>query len=176
MTNRTILGLALVAMPLAALFMPVVGRGVVAAMTLHELTTSSDVIVLGIVVDLNPVADDMVATAQVSEAWKGSVGPTIKFHARRTWPCDITHANVGETAILFLTRRDSTDPMTLANWGRGRLVVKTIDEVPYVGDRYRTLKVMDEMPIKWQFGTSDIPEPWAKVEDVKAYVKRTLAP
>src|SRR5262245_4450530 len=163
-----------IAFAVVALMIPSISRGSRATMTLAELTFASEVIVLGEVTAVNSVGEEVVATVHVKETWKGLAPPTIEYDARRTWMCDTSNAQVGETAILFLVHRCQGGKLALASWGDGRLVVKPIDGVDYIGDRFRTLEVMDQMPIKWQFGSSDIPEPWAKVEDVKAFVKWIL--
>src|SRR6266571_4087542 len=173
--NRSILRPSLMVFAAVALLIPSISQGSRTSMSLADLTFSSEVIVLGVVTTVNSVGEDVVATVQVKETWKGLVTPTIEYDARRTWACDISNARVGETDLLFLVHRCPGGMLALASWGDGRLVVKPIDGVDYIGDRFRTLNVMDEMPIKWQLGSSsDIPEPWAKVEDVKAFVKWIL--
>jgi len=172
--NRSILLSSLIAIASVALLIPSISLGSRGSMTLAELTVSSEIIVLGVVTAVNSVGEDVVATVHVKETWKGQVTPKIEYDARHTWVCDTSDARVGETAILFFVHRCPGGMLALASWGDGRLVVNEIDGVDYIGDRVRTLQVMDEMPIKWRFVSSDIPEPWAKLDDVKAFVKWAL--
>jgi hypothetical protein len=61
------------------------------------------------------------ATATILASWKGRAQGKVSFVAAPTWVCDISEANAGEEAVVFL--RDGS----LLHAGRGRMPVFTRD-------------------------------------------------
>ena len=175
MTNRLISWATLAGIVIVVLLAPATGHGSVAARTVADLTASSDVIVFGVVTDVEPVGDGPVATIHVSEVWKGVVDATVRYDVRRAWVCDTSYAQVGETAVLFLVRHTPGGAMMLAHSGRGRLVVTTIDGVQYIHARVGGLTFPDEVAVKWQLGADDRPDPWVTLADFRTYVKSKVS-
>jgi hypothetical protein len=83
------------------------GTAKVRGVSLAELTQLSDQIVVGKVLRVHQVSGLQVAELEVAETLKGdSPLPTLFFLAQPTWICDITEAEAGESALLFLQKSD----------------------------------------------------------------------
>src|SRR5260370_38793630 len=85
----------------------------VGEITLKELVDGSDLIVLATVTKVEDgpanlkLGEDVfppikIATARVSEVWKGNTGHEVRYLASSTWICDISDAKVGDRVVLFL--------------------------------------------------------------------------
>jgi hypothetical protein len=121
---------------LAVLITPVAVSSVAKA-TLEGLAESADAIVI-VKVDRIEERDALKwANATVTKVLKGTAGERLTFLAQPTWTCDISEANEGEEALLFLERASSADWMMvekpkklprnsfLIAWsGRGRMPVR----------------------------------------------------
>ena len=96
--------------PLAALLLTSPDANAnVRGLSLPELVELSDRIVLGTVSRLHRVSGLLIAEVAVSETLKGApLVPTVYFLAQPTWICDVTEAEAGETALLFLTSSDGS--------------------------------------------------------------------
>jgi hypothetical protein len=83
------------------------GSAKVAGVSLAELVQLSDEVVVGKVLRVHQVSGLRIAEVDVVETLKGqSAIPTLFFLAQPTWICDITEAEAGETALLFLQKSD----------------------------------------------------------------------
>jgi hypothetical protein len=79
----------------------------VASVSLPELVQLSDQVVIGKVLRLHRVSGLQVAEVDVAETLKGdSHVSRLFFLAQPTWICDVTEADAGETALLFLEKSD----------------------------------------------------------------------
>jgi hypothetical protein len=121
---------------------PAVAR--VEPVTLKELVSSSDMIVLATVTRVEDAPSGLkhgeglpdrrplrVATARVLEVWKGSPEPEVHYMASRSWVCDVTEANVGERAILFLSRCKGLPYLVIGHSGRGRMPLHEVGSVMF---------------------------------------------
>jgi len=83
------------------------GSARVASVSLPDLVQISDQVVIGTVVRLHRISGIQVAEVAVQETLKGdSRVSRLFFLAQPTWICDVTEAEAGETALLFLERSD----------------------------------------------------------------------
>jgi hypothetical protein len=126
------------------------GEARVRSIKLSELIRGSDYIVLARVDRVLTIDGLKVAKAVSRQALKGPPnGKAFYFIADRTWTCDISAAETGETALLFLVRARSdrierrmirmpTAHVTLkplfhiADSGRGRMPLRTVNGQTYV--------------------------------------------
>lgn len=71
------------------------------------------------------------ATASVIELWKGGKHPSISYRAYPTWVCDISKADQGADAVLFLS---AVFPFSYEiTWaGRGRFPIQKKGSLPYI--------------------------------------------
>src|SRR5215217_3535256 len=118
------------ALPLFALFLGLAlpGSAKVGSILLDEMIDASDVVVVARVDAVSRTFlsfGQRYARAQVLEVWKGEPGPEVQFLASPTWTCDISDAESGETAVLFLKRSGSN--YVIAQSGRGRLPIREIE-------------------------------------------------
>lgn len=72
--------------------------------TLKELTTHSELIVVGKVVRVTSVKGLRVAEVQVSATIKGKSTTKIYYLAQPTWVCDTSTATVGEETLFFFSK------------------------------------------------------------------------
>lgn len=125
------LALALVAATLAVSAgpRPASATREVATIPLSALVERSDVIGVGMVVD---VADG-VGTLEMLHAWKGTAGFDFRatFRARPTWTCDTSGAVMGEVSVMFLEAKGAEDEgaheYAIAHSGRGRMPLSAVD-------------------------------------------------
>ena len=125
------LSLALVAATLAvsAAPRPASATREVATITLSTLVEMSDVIGVGMVVD---VADG-VGTIEMLHAWKGGLGfgSRTTFRATPTWTCDTSRAVMGEILVMFLEAKgaesEGAHEYAIAHSGRGRMPLSAVD-------------------------------------------------
>lgn len=75
----------------------------VAPVALEDLIKRSDVILLGKVSSIRRIGDVDFAEVEVLEMLKGEQRQKIVYSAERTWPCDMSGAVSGETALFFFT-------------------------------------------------------------------------
>ena len=79
----------------------------VQGVSLAELVQLSDQVVVGKVLRVHQVSGLRVAEVEVVETLKGQTPvPHLFFLAQPTWICDVTEAEAGETALLFLEASD----------------------------------------------------------------------
>jgi hypothetical protein len=119
------------------------------AMTLQELVNASAIVVVAkvesVAVAEHPktyeygwTTHPRTATARVLETWAG--GPlssqTVKFSATKTWTCDESYAEAGETVVLFLGEPGEDGVRDIVNWGEGRLPVRPLGGADYVKLRW----------------------------------------
>lgn len=121
-------GLALAEPPVVATARAAAARCTVVSLTLARLVARSEVIVVARVRDVSGAPGDEIATATVEEAWKGSPGPEVRFranpsrHGRSSHGCDISEAERGERALLFLSAVDEqVGHRHIEHLGRGRM-------------------------------------------------------
>ena len=96
------------------------GDAKVARTDLADLVKDSDFIGIVRVADVSsaiPMIRQRRATATVLQSWKGQRDGEISFLAEPTWACDISDAEPGEEAVLFVRG----DRLVLA--GRGRMPI-----------------------------------------------------
>jgi hypothetical protein len=109
----------------------------VGAWTFPELVRRSDVVVLATVEAIEPYLSETgyerrAATARVRETWFGSPGPQVRFRASRPFGCDTSHAEEGETVLLFLGPPRNNGVRSISSFGRGRFEVRGKDRVSKV--------------------------------------------
>ena len=97
----------------------------VAAIPLKDLVAQSPLIVVAHITRVDNVGDLAVARVSVDQVVKGDPDlKTLAVVAAKTWTCDISHAEAGEAALLFLSAGESLD-MT-----RGALKRARVDMAP----------------------------------------------
>lgn len=110
----------------------------VAYISLETLIEQSESIVVAKVEKVSkPLFGKRYAKAKVTEVWKGSRIENLEFLASRTWTCDISSAEKGETALLFLTKGKESRSHLIAHSGRGRMPQQVVRDklcVRYWGD------------------------------------------
>jgi len=79
-------------------------RAYVRPIPFAELVKHSDFIVIGKVQSVTRVETVKVAKIEVSRILKGSPVSELYFLAQDTWMCDISGAEVDETALFFLSK------------------------------------------------------------------------
>jgi hypothetical protein len=126
------------------------GEAKVGRIKLGELIRGSDCILLAQVEQMLTIDGLKVAKAVPRQVLKGSPNvTTLYFVADKTWTCDISTAQTGETALLFLvkaksdrierrmirkpTARVTLKPLFLiGDSGRGRMPMRTVKGRTYV--------------------------------------------
>ena len=119
-------------------------------MTLQELAAASALIVVAKVesvavaqhtktYDFGWTVHPRTATARVLETWHGSPVSSVKFNATKTWACDESYAEVGETVVLFLEEPGEDGVRNIVNWGEGRLEIRK-----FVGADHVKLRLVSE--------------------------------
>ncbi len=95
---------------------------------------------------------DKLAVSRVETRLAGQPTPTVRYHARPGWFCDISTANPGETVLLFLRGPGSapepvtadgaqSEPVYAIAWhGYGRLAVSDSGSVTLCGEVPRHLR------------------------------------
>jgi hypothetical protein len=167
---------ASVAIAVGVLFSSAAAWAKVSSTTLVELIASSDLVVLGQVVEVEKVDSEPVATMQVTEVWKGRSEPRIRYDVRRAWACDVSDAQVGETAVIFLIGGAPTGAMVLAHSGRGRFPIVVISGVQYVRARTEGLVLPVDLPVEWLARADGTFDSWVKLSDLRDYVKAKAQP
>ncbi len=106
---------------------------------LSDLVVPSDQIVLARVISVSEGADGLKrARADVREVWKGRPDKEVTFLASRTWACDISFAEAGESVVLFLVWSESRGEFVIALSGRGRMPLRDVQ-----GRSFATIWVND---------------------------------
>jgi hypothetical protein len=77
------------------------------------------------------VAHGRRAHAKVIEKWKGDDAKECEFLADKTWTCDSSSAEIGETVVLFLTKAQDKLPRQIAFDGYGRMPIRNVDRTDY---------------------------------------------
>jgi hypothetical protein len=148
------------------------GHAKVGSVPLDAIIDGSDVVVVAHVESTTRtfiLFGSRHARAKVLEVWKGDPGSEVEFLASPTWTCDISDAEVGETAVLFLKRSGSS--YEIAHSGRGRLPVRQIEGRPY-GTLWPGVILPEEV------GTRPGPDPEfsfiesVSVDDLRTFVMR----
>jgi hypothetical protein len=136
-----------VTMFVCGLIAPGAAHGKKSAMTLHELVDASALVVVAKVESV-ATADHAkryehgwtthprTATARILETWRGSALSSVKFSATKTWTCDESYAETGETVVLFLGEPGEDDVRDIVNWGEGRLLVRALGGADHVELRW----------------------------------------
>jgi hypothetical protein len=144
----------------------------VAEIPLIQLVARSNLIVLAKVSKLEDAPAEIkteddraftrvkVATAQVTETWKGTPLRDVRYVASPLWTCDISDADKGERAVLFLVKRTDSPIMTIAHSGRGRMPLRQVE-----GTSYATIWSDD---VQLPKGTVTIPGPEAKYSFIRS--------
>jgi hypothetical protein len=133
--NRALVALVLV-------FLPVAARAAVQEVDLNDLVARSDMIVVATVTKVEVGPDDIqtaedrfhplkVATAQITETWKGAPVREIRYVASPTWTCDTSSAKEGERVVLFLKKRKGLKFLVDAHAGRGRMPLRDVGKKQY---------------------------------------------
>src|SRR5262245_4497943 len=100
-------------------------RGPIA--TLTGLAVTADVIVVAKVERVSAdTGADRLAEARVLAVWKGEPDPSVTFRASKSWECDVSDAQEGETVALFLVKEPGTTVMAIAYSGQGRIPIKEV--------------------------------------------------
>jgi len=93
--------------------------------TLTGLAVTADVIVVAKVERVSADAGaGRLAEARVLAVWKGEPDPVVTFHVSKSWECDVSDAQEGETVALFLVKEPRTTVMSIAYGGQGRIPIK----------------------------------------------------
>src|SRR5688500_11886179 len=71
------------------------------SISFEDLASSSEQIVIGKVETVTSIEDVRVAKVAVTRTLKGIPVNEVYYLAEPTWTCDITSAEVGETALFF---------------------------------------------------------------------------
>ena len=107
------------------LLQPIASLAIPPISTLTGLAVTADVIVVAKVERVSADAGaGRLAEARVLAVWKGELDPAVTFRASKTWECDVSDAQEGETVALFLVKEPRTAVMSIAYWGQGRIPVK----------------------------------------------------
>jgi len=92
--------------------------------TLTGLAVTADVIVVAKVERVSADAGaGRLAEARVLAVWKGKPDPVVTFRASKSWECDVSDAQEGETVVLFLVKKPGTTVMSITYWGQGRVPI-----------------------------------------------------
>src|SRR5262249_20692271 len=93
--------------------------------TLTGLAVTADVIIVAKVERVSADASSgRLAEARVLAVWKGRPDPVVTFRASKSWECDVSDAQEGETVVLFLIKNPRTAVMSITYWGQGRIPIK----------------------------------------------------
>lgn len=125
---------------------------------LEKLIQYSDYIVIGKVTKVYSIEKEEIAELEISRVVKGKTSLTyLFFYASKTWTCDVSNAEDGESGIYFLQQsykpknpsKDQLDflqkinPITqgaplffITHSGYGRMVSKPFEEKEYVQSLY----------------------------------------
>jgi hypothetical protein len=156
------------------LFQPIASLARPPIATLTGLAVTADVIVVAKVERVSADAGaSSLAEARVLAVWKGEPDPTITFRASKSWECDVSDAQEGETVALFLVKEPRTTVMSIAYWGQGRISIKEEDGKAsvFLGIQEDCIKVVaDGSATKLQreplIGTLDVTELERRVRDI----------
>jgi hypothetical protein len=91
--------------------------------TSEMLTRTATLIVVAQVESVTEKGNVRIATARVTDVWKGQSAGIVQFRASRSWTCDVSNAIQGETVVLFLVDEAQTGERVIAYSGMGRLPV-----------------------------------------------------
>jgi hypothetical protein len=108
------------------------------SLTLRELVEASDIVVVAQVDSVTVAPEEKryadgwtthprTATARVLDGWLGEATPTVTFSATKTWRCDTSYAEAGETVVLLLGARGEDGVRNIVNYGEGRFPVHARD-------------------------------------------------
>jgi hypothetical protein len=144
--------------------------------SLKDLVSTSDTIVVGTVSRVLKVEGVLVAEVEVERTLKGGLRPRQYFLASPRWGCDIAEAVAGERALLFLVNvpdalyahlptgfaaaygklDTGTAISRLADSGRGRMPVRSVKGIDYVTVWTDSVEIADGMTAV----PGPIPEAW----------------
>lgn len=156
------------------MFQPMASLARLPIATLTGLALTADVIVVAKVERVSADAGaGRLAEARVLVVWKGEPGPTVTFRGSKSWECDVSDAQEGETVALFLVKEARTAVMSIAYWGQGRIPIKEEDgkELVFLGIQEDCIKVVaDGAATKLQrqplIGTLDVSELEKRVRNI----------
>jgi hypothetical protein len=141
MTTRWMKGAALAWVLAVAAVGPAVAKA--APATLGQLVAWSQLILVGHVSQVSSDQANPVALVVVEDIWYGTAPGTLQVSLRRTWPCDISRAELGERAVLFL-ERDEAGTWRISHSGHGLM--------PVVGEQ-ASVSPLVMMPAETRFRT-----------------------
>lgn len=103
----------------------------VGSISFEDLASSSEQIVIGKVETVTSIEDVRVAKVAVTRTLKGTPVNELYYLAEPTWTCDITSAEVGETALFFFYKYGFTaNPKSRETLPDGQILLKTDYEEP----------------------------------------------
>jgi hypothetical protein len=151
-TEDTMVGRQIVAVTVLSLMLGHAASAKVGSATLEEMAEGSEVIAVVDDVKIHSVNEVHIAEATVSKIVKGpSDLKTLYFVASPTWTCDISAAEEGESALVFLHKisdrsavfdkdlgydfelpAEGYDPLyQVSHSGRGRMPIREVDGEKY---------------------------------------------
>jgi hypothetical protein len=118
----------------AFLFCSQIAQAKISAQYIAELIQSSDEVVIATVTNVSEASSSTggfrFATAETQRTLKGAPLRTVRFNASPGWICDTSHADIGETVLLFLIGpTDGNFIIALA--GRGYMPLRNVDGKDY---------------------------------------------
>jgi len=118
----------------ALLFCSQTAQAKISAQYIAELIQSSDEVVIATVTHVSEASSSTggfrLATAETKRTLKGAPQRTVRFNASPGWICDTSHADIGETVLLFLIGpKDGSFTIALA--GRGYMPLRNVDGKDY---------------------------------------------
>lgn len=137
----------------------------VKAPTISELVRAADAVVIGRVVEVEEIKGERIAWVEVVQQLLGEPLDRFALRADPTWACDISDAEPGEMALLFVHRHDfdgsfDTDGM-LGMVLPARGVPASLETA--LGRRRGGLPLMDivysgrgRLPIRWVQGNEQV--------------------
>lgn len=106
-------------------------QAMVAPVAFEELANGSERIVIGKVESVAAIEDVRIAKVAVTRTLKGTPVKEIYYLAEPTWTCDITSAEVGETALFFFDKYKFSDsPKPRVILPEGQMLLKSGYEEP----------------------------------------------
>jgi hypothetical protein len=121
----------------ALLFCSQIAQAKISAQYIAELIQSSDEVVIATVTEVSEGSPSTggfrFATAETKRTLKGAPLRTVRFNASPGWICDTSHADIGETVLLFLIGPTNGN-FIIALAGRGYMPLRDVG-----GKTYATL-------------------------------------
>jgi hypothetical protein len=152
--------------------------------TLTGLAVTADVIVVAKVERVSADAGaGRLAEARVLAVWKGKPDPVVTFRASKSWECDVSDAQDGETVVLFLVKKPKTTVMSITYWGQGRIPIREEGgkALVFLGMQEDCIKVVADGAVKKlqlqpSIGTIGVRELEKRVRDILREKRATCNP